>query len=842
MDPAFRNQIKDSYGQTLKMTWYMMGGNTFRYATNTNVPLDNTMVLYLMKKYHGDAIDTWGDEVTLHYHDWIWSDFNGDGRYWWNQSTSFPEFKEDFDLIMAQFLLEENVYPVSFRSGWHYMNTEWQNYLNGLLPFSMHDDYPHVRADTVEPLDNIYDWSKSAKEFVPFHPSTSNYQLPGDGKGWDNRSIYMASMDTTLMDHVFSQAQKGIDQVVCIWAHLPEDNFLDNIKRIDQIAHGSASRYPDVKFRYCTAVEAMQRWMKATGLPKPSLNFGYEESGGKVNLVVTTNEPIFQSQPFVAVKDRDQQYSIVQFSQVGQNQWRSVNSFDAGMLAKAGAAVTDTVGNLATAFINFLPDDIYIDNLDSGYAEARGNWSTSTTVAWGTNWRQAVLGPNDSAKVVWTPKIERSCPYSLFVQAPRTSNPVTSIGFRIYSGGQLVNSARFDSPMPDRQWVYVGTMTLDSLQDTRVEETFYSDSTSGEMASADVIRLSAVIIDRRLSIPQSMVDFGTVSQDDSASFDLELRNDGIESLTVSGITIRGNDVTCSAAFPLTIPPMSKTVLPLLFRAGNANSVRDTLYIFSNDSLNPVYPVEYHATLRPYFSIVDNEDSLHYSERGVWTYSNARAYGPTSRYANLQQSPPASATYSVVLKRTGIYDIQEIVPKTVNAAMNALYVLIIDGVPVDSVYVNQNTGSGDWVTIARSFLPAGPIIQLKVIDSGEKTSGVVLRADAAQFSIVKEVTGAEGRVADNLPKDFELSQNYPNPFNPTTIINYQLPMNSHVNLKVYDVLGREVRTLVNANENSGTYEIRFDAAGLPSGVYFYRLEAIGENGKRFSSVKKLLLMK
>lgn len=69
MDPAFRNQITDSYGQGLKMTWFMMGGNTFRYATNTNVPLNNTMVLYLMKKYHGDAIAKWGDEVTLHYHD-----------------------------------------------------------------------------------------------------------------------------------------------------------------------------------------------------------------------------------------------------------------------------------------------------------------------------------------------------------------------------------------------------------------------------------------------------------------------------------------------------------------------------------------------------------------------------------------------------------------------------------------------------------------------------------------------------------------------------------------------------------------------------------------------------
>lgn len=157
MDPSFREGIKDSYGNTLKLTWWIMGGNTYRYATNNNVPLDNTMVLYLMKKYHDDMIEHWGDEVTLHYHDWIWSDYNGDGKYYWNQSTKFSEFKEDFDLTLAQYLIEENVFPVSFRSGWHYMNNEWQNYLNQIIPYSLHDDYPNIHVDTLEPLDNIYD-------------------------------------------------------------------------------------------------------------------------------------------------------------------------------------------------------------------------------------------------------------------------------------------------------------------------------------------------------------------------------------------------------------------------------------------------------------------------------------------------------------------------------------------------------------------------------------------------------------------------------------------------------------------------------------------------------------
>ena len=122
MDPAFRDQFRDSYGNPLKMTWWMMAGNIFRYATNKNVPKPNIMTLYLMKKYHGENITINGDELTLHYHTFFWSDYDGDGVYWWNQSNTFWESLADFKFTLAQFLLEEETFPVSFRSGWHYMD------------------------------------------------------------------------------------------------------------------------------------------------------------------------------------------------------------------------------------------------------------------------------------------------------------------------------------------------------------------------------------------------------------------------------------------------------------------------------------------------------------------------------------------------------------------------------------------------------------------------------------------------------------------------------------------------------------------------------------------------
>jgi hypothetical protein len=88
-----------------------------------------------------------------------------------------------------------------------------------------------------------------------------------------------------------------------------------------------------------------------------------------------------------------------------------------------------------------------------------------------------------------------------------------------------------------------------------------------------------------------------------------------------------------------------------------------------------------------------------------------------------------------------------------------------------------------------------------------------------------------------PNTFMLDQNYPNPFNPTTVINYQVPVQSNIVLKVYDTRGREVATLVNGNRQPGSYQVSFDGSKLASGVYFYQLQT-----KNFTETKKLVLVK
>jgi hypothetical protein len=132
-------------------------------------------------------------------------------------------------------------------------------------------------------------------------------------------------------------------------------------------------------------------------------------------------------------------------------------------------------------------------------------------------------------------------------------------------------------------------------------------------------------------------------------------------------------------------------------------------------------------------------------------------------------------------------------------------------------------------------PVWDIDSLKLVifvqSSGSKT---VYQSETIEFSELVWVSMDDEIIK---PSEFKLEQNYPNPFNPSTTISWQSPLSSHHTLKVYDLLGREVATLVDEYKTAGSYEVKFDASRLSSGVYFYTL-----NAGKFSASLKLLLLK
>jgi hypothetical protein len=94
----------------------------------------------------------------------------------------------------------------------------------------------------------------------------------------------------------------------------------------------------------------------------------------------------------------------------------------------------------------------------------------------------------------------------------------------------------------------------------------------------------------------------------------------------------------------------------------------------------------------------------------------------------------------------------------------------------------------------------------------------------------------------LPLEFVLEQNYPNPFNPSTSIAYAVPVKSNVTLEVYNLIGQKIVTLVEGQVEAGKHTAQFNASSMSSGIYLFKLTAVGENGSQFSSSKKMTLLK
>ena len=108
-------------------------------------------------------------------------------------------------------------------------------------------------------------------------------------------------------------------------------------------------------------------------------------------------------------------------------------------------------------------------------------------------------------------------------------------------------------------------------------------------------------------------------------------------------------------------------------------------------------------------------------------------------------------------------------------------------------------------------------------------------ELGNFDYISPLTPVEN--IENDINSFKVSQNYPNPFNPSTKIRYSVPQSSNVMIKIFDILGNEIKTLVDEEKSVGTYEVEFDATGLPSGIYFYSL-----NAGNYIETKKMVLMK
>ncbi|MBS1518862.1 MAG: exo-alpha-sialidase [Bacteroidetes bacterium] len=191
----------------------------------------------------------------------------------------------------------------------------------------------------------------------------------------------------------------------------------------------------------------------------------------------------------------------------------------------------------------------------------------------------------------------------------------------------------------------------------------------------------------------------------------------------------------------------------------------------------------------------------------------------------------------------------------NGGINVIYMDNRNSPDSAQIYLSRSTDGGDnwtdYIVSDHKFLPKS----LSGAGSGNQGDNIgITHTNNKLFPVWNDdITGVYqvwtapidlstigiNQISSEIPAGYSLSQNYPNPFNPKTVINFQISAagSDWITLKVYDALGTEVRTLADQRQSAGSYSVEFDGTGLPSGVYFYRLQSSG-----FTDTRRMILLK
>jgi hypothetical protein len=316
-----------------------------------------------------------------------------------------------------------------------------------------------------------------------------------------------------------------------------------------------------------------------------------------------------------------------------------------------------------------------------------------------------------------------------------------------------------------------------------------------------------------------------------------------------------------------ISPFNQNELYVIDEIGVPGGVLNNLYKSTNNGINWIelgpFPGSSHGSelqfsfdftdsLSLYVSVDDRFTNLYFyksTDKGEnWFYVSSPPFFPTDIYSDktipdriyLFGGPYTSSNggYNWILADSGLSDtayyrsfFQD------QASANLLYMLRTDGLYVsdsDTVFWNRVEDS-EYLPLD---LPGISNLKNVFIDNTKKKIYVGTTSGIYKKNVITVVRGEK----NYKPSEFILEQNYPNPFNPSTMISYQIPEKSFVIVRVYDVLGNEINTIVSEEKLPGEYQVDFSGKDLTSGVYFYVLTAEANNNALFRRGKKMLLIK
>jgi hypothetical protein len=382
-------------------------------------------------------------------------------------------------------------------------------------------------------------------------------------------------------------------------------------------------------------------------------------------------------------------------------------------------------------------------------------------------------------------------------------------------------------------------------------------------------------LETTISLPYTMQTYDSLEVEFSCSptaagVSTELYTITCNDPNLSGITLEGNGFIIEPADEKTIYASSGIqnngeVLSIDKTSGAGTSIGPSLF----DEVKSI-SIDPHGTIYGLVQYNNNADIIRVNSGGGDSYflfnvdipfmegiafdTTGTLYG-VSRAGELYTIDLTNGTYTLIVDAEGSYSGITFHPLT-----NELWATSRSFVPPNNdAIIKIDLTTGDTTIVGHTGL--GKITNDIVFDEGHNLYGVIGASTELNDFISINVSNGVGSIIgsvgykdilglayiesvtsveyDNVrfPKQYSLKQNYPNPFNPSTKIKYSVPQNSKVIIKVFDILGNEIETLVDEEKQTGTYELTWYAEGLPSGVYFYRLQA-----RDFIQTKKMILMK
>ena len=316
MEEQWREKYRDSSGDRLKITWFIMSHELFRYANNGGC----TAIYDAMMKYK-DRLEAFGDELGWHYHHADWYDADGDGKSAWNQITTFDgtAYTHGTDCEIAENMLnclltERGFFPAVFRSGWTWENKDFSRWLDDIFPYDFSAYPPNQGTDKQgEPIRNRYDWTKAPRGYSGYHPDQNDYQKPGNLRRWIFRTV------SPNIEHewkrIIRAAQNQGNQILCYTTH----SFDAPGKDIDRFlpVFLELCKTSGVTVRFATASEAGAGISQKSGLAAPTITISPQGD----SLTIAAQGEIYQNIPYCVMRSSEGSSRRIFPSRVGLNRW-----------------------------------------------------------------------------------------------------------------------------------------------------------------------------------------------------------------------------------------------------------------------------------------------------------------------------------------------------------------------------------------------------------------------------------------------------------------------------------------------------------------------------------------